>query len=208
MAVSTKHNYFLYNFFKLYTLLKIKLNFSKVVISGTFNDKNLPVILISNHISWWDGFWAMYLNMKIFHRLFFFMMLEEQLDKNSFFKLTGGYPVRKGTKNIIDSLNYTRELLSVKGNLVMIFPQGELSSMYREKFVFERGIERILAGITDEIHIVFMAALPDYFSKARPSLYLYYKEYAGIGVSAEVLEEAYNAFYLECRNTNINRKEG
>lgn len=208
MAVSSKHNIILYNFFKLYTILKIRFNFSKVALSGEFNDRNLPVILVANHISWWDGFWAMYLNMKVFHRLFFFMMLEEQLEKNSFFKLTGGYPVRKGSKSIIDSINYTRHLLSECRNLVMIFPQGELSSLYRESFEFNRGIERILSGKTNDVHVIFVAALPDYYSKPKPSLYIYYMEYADADYSAKGIENAFNAFYSECRGKNINIKEG
>ena len=63
-----------------------------------FNDRNLPVLLISNHISWWDGFWAMYINLKVLKRKFHFMMLEEQLRKYWFFNYTGGFSVNKKSK--------------------------------------------------------------------------------------------------------------
>ena len=71
-------------------------------------------------------------------------MLEEQLKKNWFFQYTGGYSIKKSTRSVVESLNYTAELLENNKNLVLMFPQGKIQSMHRSEFVFEKGIERIL----------------------------------------------------------------
>ena len=74
--MKTTHHWLIYPFFKQYTLCAIKRNFSHVRICSDVCDRNLPVLLLSHHISWWDGFWANYLNMLLFRRTFWFMMLE------------------------------------------------------------------------------------------------------------------------------------
>jgi 1-acyl-sn-glycerol-3-phosphate acyltransferase len=174
-----------------------------VQITGEPVERNLPVLVICNHVSWWDGFWVMYVNMRLFHRLFFFMMLEEKLDEFSFFKKCGGYPVRKGSRSILESLQYTVELLRDRNNLVLMFPQGEISSMHNQHFKFGHGIERIVSQVTGNIQVIFMANLVDYFSEKKPSLFIYLKEYHGNAEDAGKIEEHYNIFYSECVSGNI-----
>jgi len=157
------HNIVIYGFFKLYCIWKIRRNFHEVYINGNFTDRELPVLLVSNHISWWDGFWAMYLNLTIFRRRFHFMMLEDQLRKYMFFNKTGGYSIKKGSRSIIESLNYTARLLSDNKNLVLIFPQGEIQSIYTGTLHFEKGLEHILKKMTSKAHIIFLVCLIDYF---------------------------------------------
>jgi hypothetical protein len=53
------------------------------------------------------------------------MMLEDQLKRYWFFKYTGGFSVKKKSKSITETLNYTQELLSDGKNLVLIFPHGQ-----------------------------------------------------------------------------------
>ncbi len=85
MIYKATHHQVIYPFFQMYTRWKIWRNFHGVIITGEYHEKDLPILLITNHISWWDGFWADYINMKLFHRKFYFMMLEEQLLKHMFF---------------------------------------------------------------------------------------------------------------------------
>jgi len=192
---------------KCYTLLKIRSHFHNVFIKGDYIEKGMPVLVISNHLSWWDGFWAMYLNMKLFHRKFYFMMLEEELKKHMFFNKTGGYSVKKGSRSVIESLNYTAELLSCKNNLVILFPQGKIESLYTRDFRFEKGIEYILKKVKGEVQILFLVNLVDYFSEPRPGLFMYFREYTGSGTDTDTLRMEYNDFHSECINENL-QKEG
>jgi 1-acyl-sn-glycerol-3-phosphate acyltransferase len=195
MISRARHNFLVYNFFKLYTLRKIRSNFQRVIIKGELTDRRLPLIIISNHISWWDGFWVMYLNLKKFHRRFYFMMLEQQLERYSFFKKTGGFPVKPGSRSIIDTINHARELLTDKNNLVLIFPQGGIQSHYRRDFIFERGIERIVKDKPGEIQIIFNANFIDYHSEAKPTLYIFIHEYTLPDLSSDKMQNEYNRFY-------------
>lgn len=197
MILKAKHNFFIYPFFQWYAVWLIKRKFSKANIIGSFNDSNLPVLLIANHISWWDGFWAMYLNLKTLKRKFHFMMLEEQLRKFWFFNYTGGFSVNKKAKSVIETLNYTGELLSDEKNMVLVFPQGEIQSMHLQTFQFEKGISHILRGNEERIQILFMANLVDYFSTPKPIINIYIQEYQDLQFNHESFEKSYNEFYKQ-----------
>jgi len=203
MIIRAKHHWFVHPFFKLYAVYKIRANFSKVVVSGSYQDKNLPVLLISNHFSWWDGFWAMYVNVKILHRKFHFMMLEEQLKRYSFLINTGGYSVKKGSRSVIETLNYTLELLSDNKNMVLLFPQGKITSIYQQSIEFEHGLERILKGIKGKVQIMFLANLVDYYSEEKPTLNIYLQEYIMSDPGTEQLQKDYNTFYSSSVAENI-----
>ncbi len=198
MIFKSNHNFFLYNFFKGYAKWKIKRNFDSVYIIGDIKKSQLPVLILSNHISWWDGFWAMYLNMKILKRKFHFMMLEEQLRKYWFFRYTGGFSVNKKSRSILESLNYTEEILSCSRNLVLFYPQGEIQSMHQQDFHFEKGIERVVNNKEGKIQIILMANLVDYFSNPKPSIYMYIKDFPETDFTIKNIQHYYNHFYRQC----------
>lgn len=207
MILKATHHFIIYPFFKLYSLWKIKRNFHNVHIKGEFREKELPVLIISNHLSWWDGFWVMYLNIKLLHRKFYFMMLEEQLKKYMFFNKSGGYSIKKGSRSIVETLEYTVQLLTDKGNMVLLFPQGEIQSLYTRYIRFESGIGHIMKKVKNEIQIILLVSLVDYFSSPKPGLYLYVKEYTGSDFQTENLEKEYNHFYNYCISENLRIKE-
>lgn len=206
MIIRAKHNFVIYNFFKLYTLFQLKRCFRNVYLNGNFTDRGLPVVIISNHSGWWDGFWVMYLNIKIFRRKFHFMMLEEQLLRNWFFMFTGGFSVKKGTRSIIETLHHAGEIIEKRENLLLVFPQGKIESVFKPVINFEKGIERLLQGKEGKIHLVFNVNLTEYFSYKKPSLYIYFTEPEPVSYSLNDLEESYNSFFRSCREANI--KEG
>ncbi|MBN1789643.1 MAG: lysophospholipid acyltransferase family protein [Bacteroidales bacterium] len=205
--IKAKHNPIVHNFFKLYVPFIIRRNFHKVHLSGHYQEKNKPVLVIANHISWWDGFWTVYLILKVFHRKFHFMMLEDQLRKVSIFSLTGGFSIKKGSRSVIESLKYTVELLSDNRNLVLLFPQGKLTSLYDQSFHFEKGLEHIIKEVNGNVQIFFQANLIDYFSHKKPSLFIYLKEYDKLKPDIGFIQNLYNAFYAGCVAENIKKAE-
>jgi len=205
--IKARHHFYIYPFFQRYTLRKLRKKFSGLELVGEFYDDGLPVLLLANHISWWDGFWAMYLNLKVLHRKFHFMMLESQLKKHWYFNHSGGFSVRRNSRSIIESLDYTSELLSDPKNMVLLFPQGELHSLYDTEVRFEKGLKRILQNTDTSFKIVFSANLPEYFDNPRPALYLHHKTYHG-EYTFEAIEQSYNAFFREVitYHKNIDRR--
>lgn len=199
MILRAKHNALIDPFFRWYVIWKMKRSFHEIVINSNVEDRGKAILLICNHTCWWDGIWALHLNQQSFRRKYHFMMLEEQLKKNWFFQYTGGFSVRKSDRSVVESLNYAAELLENKNNLVLMFPQGKIQSMHRRAFFFEKGIERILKRTNTEVELVLEVNLVDYFSQAKPSVYLNAISYSG-EYSLTAIQEAYNAFYLECIN--------
>jgi 1-acyl-sn-glycerol-3-phosphate acyltransferase len=207
MIIRARHNYFIYKFFSLYALLSIKRNFRRVCIDGEIREREAGVLIISNHVSWWDGFWVMYANLKLFRRKFHFMMLEDQLRRFWHFRYTGGFSVRKGSRSVLETLDHACELLSNRGNIVLVFPEGEIQSIYKAPVRFEGGIERIIRQCVSPVIICFAVNLIDYLSDKNPSLYIYLKEFTPVEGSLEEAEREYNKFLSECIEKNIRRAD-
>ena len=205
MIIKAQHNIFIDSFFRFYVIRKMKRSFHDFKMELNVEDKNLPILLICNHISWWDGLWTLHINQQLFHRKYHFMMLEEQLQKNWFFKYTGGFSIRKNSKSVIESLNYAAELLADKKNMVLIFPQGDIESMHDTNFVFEKGITKILQRAKNEIQIIFVANFIDYHSNVKPTLHAWLKDYSGSFETSEI-QNTYNDFYKNCISKQIKMK--
>jgi len=198
--LKAKYNYIIYKFFTLYTILLIKIYFKEVKIIGRYEERYKPILLLSNHTSWWDGFWSMVLNIKIFKRKFHFLMLEEQLKRHIYFNYAGGYSIKKKSKDLIKSLKYTAELLKEKNNLVLFFPQGSIQSQYKNQIKFQSGLKKILENLENEITILFQVNLIEYLNQKKPTLYIYFQEYEGSNSTFHEIEKNYNIFLEKCLN--------
>ena len=199
MIIKAKHNFIIHPIFKQFSRVMINRHFASVEVIGdieTSSDRS--VLLLSNHTAWWDGFWHLYLNMKIFKKKFHFMMLEEQLRKHWYFNYTGGFSVNKSAKSVIETIQYSAELLSHPENLVLIFPQGKIESIHKQSIDFEKGVQKIIER-TDRsnLQIIYLVNSIDYFINKKPILYHYIKEYKGSDTNYLVLEKSYNAFFKE-----------
>lgn len=184
----------------------MKRSFHAFHFDSDVEDKNLPILLICNHMSWWDGIWALHVNQELFRRKYHFMMLENMLQKNWFFKFTGGFSVNRNSKSIIETLNYTAELLADKNNMVLMFPQGEIVSMHNSIFKFEKGVEKILQRTKNDVQVLFLANVVDYLSNVKPNLYAYISDYTGDFKTVEI-EREYNLFYQVCLETQKKKKD-
>ncbi len=202
--IKAKHHFFIYPLFKWLTRFLLRRNFYQVKIKGEFEDNGKPVLVISNHISWGDGFWIMYLNLKVIKRKFHFMMFEKQLKKHWYFNYAGGYSVRKNSRSILQTIQYTSNLLQYPSNMVFMFPQGKIMSMHQNHIVFESGIEKILAKVDNEIHILFVANFIEYLSHPKPGLYIHIENYKNKERDKDSLQQAYNIFYSKAHNYHKN----
>jgi len=202
----SKHHFFIYPFFQHYTRWLLKRHFRGVTIEGSFADRGKPVLLIGNHIGWWDGFWAMYLKLEVVKRRFHFMMQEDQLLRFRFFNYTGAFSVNRKSREVVESLQYAASLLHDPENMVLIYPQGRLQSLYASQFLFEKGIERILQGREGEVQLLMSVNMIDYLAHRKPTLYIYLRDYEG-PFRREALEEAYNRFYADCLTIQTTRTE-
>lgn len=197
--IKANHTWLGTTFFRLYSRYRLRRNFLNIQFCGDFNDTGKSVLILGNHFSWWDGFIQNHLNNSVIQRKFHVMMLEEQLRRNMILNRTGAFSVKKSSRDIVESLHYCVELLKNPDNMVLIFPQGEIQTMHTRNFVFERGVEYILRQPQINIDLIFNVNLIDYFSKSKPSLNIYYKNYA-LKSPADItqIERDYNDYVREC----------
>ncbi|MHC1731906.1 MAG: lysophospholipid acyltransferase family protein [Bacteroidales bacterium] len=198
MIIKARHIPFFVSFFSFYSRTGLKRHFSDIVFECRVDTAGRPVMLIGNHFSWWDGFIAYRINDLFLRKKFNIMMLEEQLKSRLFLNKAGAFSIRPGSRSVVETLRYTSGLLHDAENMVVFYPQGIITSIHRRPVRFERGTERIIAGASDKLMILFYVALPDWYSEKKPGLYVRVIEYSARERSVTDLEEAYNIFLDEC----------
>ena len=193
-------------FFNAYIPLILRRDFSHVIFADTPPAADEPLLLIGNHFSWWDGFIAHHINRKFWKKRYHVMMLEKELSKRMFLNKAGAYSINKGNRSILETMNYTAGLLSDPENLVVIFPQGKIQSLYNRSFSFGKGVRYLTERSNLRFRIIFYVALVDYFSSRKPGLYLYFQDQGlSEGTSYTDIENAFNHFYRECTSRQINQ---
>jgi len=197
-VIRARHIPFYVRFISFYSRNGLKRNFHSVEFDCSAVTANRPVLLIGNHFSWWDGFIAYRLNDLCLHKRFHVMMLEEQLETRLFLNKAGAFSIKRVSRSVIESLQYASALLHDPENIVVVYPQGTISSIHRRPVRFEKGVERIIAGASDKLMILFYVALPDWYSEKKPGLTVRIIEYTARERSVADLEETYNMFLDEC----------
>jgi 1-acyl-sn-glycerol-3-phosphate acyltransferase len=178
----------------------MKKDFADVKMMGEWkNDETKASLIIGNHVSWWDGFWLLYPNQKFLGKNLHVMILEEQLKKNKILSKVGAYSVDPGSRSVVESLNYTIDLLNDANNAVVIYPQGKFSSFVVQNFYFKPGIEKVLKKC-QPVQILFYTAFVDYFSNRKPTVYLYLGEIEFQRYGLEELSAKYRSFYMQSLN--------
>lgn len=175
----------------------LRKHFNGIVTELDDCPEDKPVLLIANHFSWWDGFIGNYLSYKYYQKKFHVMMLREQLENRMFLNKAGAFSVEKSSRSAVESILYSAEILSQKENLLLMFPQGKIESLYHRDFHFAGGVEKILDKCDPPPIIVFNVNLVDYFSNVLPTLFIRTLCYQG-ELQAKPMEEAFRHFHAHC----------
>jgi hypothetical protein len=137
----------------------------------------LPVVLIPNHSTWWDGFFVYLLNKELLHRRLYLMMLAEQLSRFRFFRRVGAFGIIPGQRrSVVETLRYSSSLLQDPGNLLCMFPQGELRPYGVRPLGFEPGLKRILALSGARASLQMLAMRAEFRGDQLPEVYFLFDE--------------------------------
>lgn len=198
MIKARYNRFYTWFFFDVYFRLKFEIQFRKMTFLGELNvKKDQSVLLLQNHYSWHDGYWSYAISKQIVGRRFHVMMLEEQLLKRKFLHRCGVFSVRKNSREMLESIEYTKALLINPGNLVTIYPTGQFHTLHHQNLKFQKGIERIVGNDSEHISIVMAVTLVDFFGFPSPEVRIYLENYSGHR-SVEAIEKAYLSFYQQC----------
>ncbi|MDX2190481.1 MAG: lysophospholipid acyltransferase family protein [Bacteroidota bacterium] len=182
---------------------KLKQRFSNV--NFYFDEKTTKldksILLIGNHVSWWDGFIGWHINRVVFKKQYHVMMLEDQLQKFWFFRKCGAFSINPGNKSVVKSLRYSAELLSNRDNMVQFYPQGKLHSLYEHQFEFNKGLDFILKNCPDT-QVIFFAFIPEYAANEKPYISIFIEYFDTIGNNNSI-QEAYHQFFSKSLQKHI-----
>ncbi len=175
--IAARHRKWSHFIFKHYLDHIFKKYFHSMKLMGDppYVNPQLPLILVPNHSSWWDGFFVYHLNRVLLHRRMYLMMLEDQLAKFPFFSLVGCFSIKPGSpKGISHSLNYTSALLEAPeaGQVaICLFPQGELQPWGKRPLEYQPGLEWIVRHSKEAVQILPLAIRIEYRGEQRPEAF-------------------------------------
>lgn len=157
-------------------------HFHKISVLGKIPETNpeLPLLLLPNHSTWWDGFFVYLLNKKLFRRKIYLMMLEEQLVRYKFFTRLGAYSINPHSAvSIKNSLRYSVAVLNEKITprpMLCIFPQGELLPWDKRPLNYKNGLETIISGFGGKVNLLPLAIKTEFLNEQRAEAFLRFGE--------------------------------
>lgn len=194
-------NSVVFGFFSWYIRFIIKRDFSAYAFNNFRIKKEEAVLLLANHFSWWDGFLMFQLNRLLFKKEFHVLVTSEDYKKHWFLKYVGAFAGAGKGKDVVETLLYAGELLNDPNNLVLVFPQGRLYSVYNNNIAFEKGVMQLVNASKKKFQIIFAANLVD-FSARKPKVQTYLDSWeAEEYMSLQLLKSEYNKHYAEAVKT-------
>jgi len=109
-------------------------------------DPGLPVILIPNHVSWWDGFFCFEVQNKLRPGSgIYSLMLESELKKFPILRKIGCFGMEPGNPaSVRRAFTQFRDLVAINPyRTLTFFPQGKITPLRQRPLGFLRGIETL-----------------------------------------------------------------
>ena len=154
----------------------LKKFYKKIKLYDVPINPNSSYLLMCNHIGFLDGFWALYLsyygiNSKQKVNNYYILILKKQLQKNSLLRYFGCFSIVPHSKTSIESINYAAEILSQPGNVLIMFPQGNIDSQYVRHIEFKDGLSKIIPQVNGNCQLIWSSNLTEYFESLKPTLF-------------------------------------
>lgn len=155
-----------------------------------------PVLMLCNHISWWDGIWVLLWNRAVFKKDFHVLMLQRELAKRPFLKSLGAIGL-EGGRHALATVLALQSICRRPGTLLLIFPEGRIGAAQCGQLKFETALLKRLP--LQEVQLVFAYHAIAYGNRFRPRVFHFAEAVDAVPVSA--LEASYHVFSLACRET-------
>lgn len=131
-----------------------------------------PVLVVSNHTSWWDPMVLVHLCTNVLGADAYAMMKAENLERLPFFAKVGAFGVRvEDPADGAAAIRYAAKLLDRPGRLVWIFPQGREVPITRRPLGFQPGAAQI-ARVARKARVIVAAVRYEHGARPEPELWL------------------------------------
>lgn len=145
-----------------------------------------PALLLANHTSWWDGFFAYLITRSAFPGEFSVLMREDELRKRRLFQKLGAFGVNPDSPASNRSLlRFLSETLGQKqrSHRIWIFPQGEITPDTFHPFHLKEGLSRLSCAADTPLLPLYIRV--EYLNRRKPTVFvrfgepLHFEEYQG-----------------------------
>jgi hypothetical protein len=136
-------------------------------------DPALPLIYLTSHVAWWDGYLMYLVNRRLFApRDGYLMMEERQLARYGFFRWVGCFSVdRDHPRRALASLHYAADLLTAAPNRALVlFPQGVIVPNDRRPLHLETGVARLVRRLGRAL-VVPVALRYEFLGEQHPTAF-------------------------------------
>ena len=155
----------------------------------------VPLVLVANHVSWWDGF-----TLREVHRLLrprapvWTLMSEGELRRSPFLRSIGGFGIDPGhPASVRGALRFVRARAAERPDAtVILFPQGRIWPAHRRPLGFRRGVEGFARAASPCV-VLPVAIHHEPLTAAAPTVFVSAGEPLGVGDG-----ERLDASMLEC----------
>lgn len=155
-----------------------------------------PVVLVSNHVSWWDGFLLRDVHRRIAPDTpLFTLMLARELERHPGFRRLGALPLGSRPASLRAALRALEARRARAPNFtVSWFPQGEIRPSWARPLAFRRGVELLLERLAPCL-VVPVALHIEPLNALRPTAFVHAGEaVSGAGLpDVGALEQAVEA---------------
>lgn len=142
------------------------------VPSGIAPDR--PLVIVANHVSWWDGFLLRDLHLRLRPRApMYTVMNSDELRQRPFFRILGCVPLQRGSPSSMLALvrALRRAARERPDASVVYFPQGRIWPSGRRPLGFHRGIE-LVAGALAPCTLLPVALHVEPLNRAAPTAFV------------------------------------
>jgi 1-acyl-sn-glycerol-3-phosphate acyltransferase len=135
-----------------------------------------PVIVFSNHASWWDAF-VDHMIERVFELNHFSLVDDRTLETQGWLKKIGALPIDlTSARGAVGGLRAAREFLEeppVDGRhpTLLIFPQGQIVASWRRPFAFQGGLAWISKNVP-KARLIPLARRFEFLKEDRPHIFL------------------------------------
>jgi 1-acyl-sn-glycerol-3-phosphate acyltransferase len=193
--LAPRKNGLIFSLYSRYFNYRLKKDFSSFTSDIEVNESQ-AILLLANHMSWWDGIILFHLNQKLFKKQFHVLVTANDYIEVGYLKYFGAFASEKKGKDVLETLAYAGSLLDDPNNLLLIFPQGEIKSTHLKSIAFEKGIMQVVNASKKKFQTVFAVTLFDYFNERKPKVKTYLTSWlAAEYISLQLLKSEYNKHY-------------
>lgn len=157
-------------------------------------DEERPLVMVANHISWWDGFIVRAVQRGVRpYSPFSVIMVREQFERLRLFGWIGGVPIEPGSaSSTMATIAELRRRAAERPDLtVAFFPQGRIWPSTRRPLGFGRGVELFIRRLGADVLPIGIHLEP--LNRVSPTCFVSVGEPLLGAPPAERVEEAVTA---------------